>query len=77
MHIHLKPVIGFCTDYIDETSGIPSKVTIVIAPVSIKIRDGKIKVIWSCNMWRKCMNKACTYSRVNRREVSVQQESNM
>lgn len=61
MDIKIEATIGTCTEFKSE-GGKELEVSIVIAPLKVVAKDGKISVTNGCNMFRSCHNEGCWYS---------------
>lgn len=61
MDIYFQSVIGECTQFKPMPKGIIG-VSIVISPLRVEGKEGNIKVISGCSLWRGCQNANCQFS---------------
>jgi hypothetical protein len=70
VEVKLTPGIGACHNYV-SADGKKEKITIVIAPIGIEKRNGRVVISWACNMGATCRNPECRYSSAFKEKTTV------
>jgi len=63
MDIYIQSEVGVCAEYKPRQK---EPISIVISPIRIEGKEGNLKVISGCNMWRACQNENCYFSMASR-----------
>lgn len=71
MDIYIQSEIGVCSEFRPKQK---DPISVVISPLrveGIEGKEGRLKIVSGCNMWRGCQNENCSFSLASRQGPKI------